>query len=166
MDSSWPILCGAEIHVGLGPHILQKQNENIKNPRNDLKNHYKRNHDAISIKCNTNFSQNCDLELHLQSEHNTEKKFKCDKCEMRFVLKWRLQKHAGIHEEKNISNMKYCHYFNNNRKCPFETLGCMFKHENTPQCRYIGKCYKDLCPFKHNQKEGQSICEKTKFFWT
>ena len=20
MDSSWPILCGAEIHVGLGPH--------------------------------------------------------------------------------------------------------------------------------------------------
>ena len=36
----------------------------------------------------------------------------------------------------------------------------MFKHENVPQCRYIGKCYKALCPFKHNQKEGQSICEK------
>ena len=91
---------------------MKKQNENIVKPRNDLKKHYKRNHDAISLKCNlceTNFSQNCDLELHLQSEHNTEKKFKCDKCEMRFVLKWRLQKHVGIHEEKNISNMKYCH---------------------------------------------------------
>ena len=128
-----------------------------------MNKHYKKNHNVLSLNCNlceTTFSQNFDLELHFQSEHNTEKKFKCDKCEMRFVLKWRLQKHVGIHEEKNSSNMKYCHYFNNDKKCPFETLGCIFKHESAPQCRYIGKCSKALCPFKHNQKEDQSICEK------
>ena len=82
-----------------------------------------------------NFSQNCGLELHLLSEYNTEKQFKCDKCEMQSVLKWRFQKDVGIHEEKNISNMKCCHYFNNDKKCPFETLGNMFKHVSTPQCR-------------------------------
>ena len=30
---------------------IKKQNENIVFPRNDLKKHYKRNHDAIRIKC-------------------------------------------------------------------------------------------------------------------
>ena len=94
---------------------MKKQNMNVVTPKNDLNKHYKTNHNVLSLNCNlceTTFSQKCDLELHLQSEHNTEKKFKCDKCEMRLVLKWRLQKHVGIHEEKNISDMKYCHYYN------------------------------------------------------
>ena len=65
---------------------------------------------------------------------------------MRFVLKWILQKHVGIHEEKNNSNMKYCHHCH---------------HEISPQCRYIGKCSKTLCPFKHNHKADQSISDKS-----
>ena len=124
-------------HLETALEDMKKQNMNVATPKNDLNKHYQTNHNVLSLNCNlceTTFSQKCDLELHLQYEHYTEKKFKCDKCEMRFVLKWILQKHVGIHEEKNISNMKCCHYFNNDKKCPFETLGNMFKHESTPQC--------------------------------
>ena len=95
-------------HLETALEDMKKQNMNVATPKNDLNKHYQTNHNVLSLNCNlceTTFSQKCDLELHLQYEHYTEKKFKCDKCEMRFVLKWILQKHVGIHEEKNISNM-------------------------------------------------------------
>ena len=105
--------------------------------------------------CDMVFSKNCDFELHLEIEHKTEKQFKYEKCEMTFVLNWRFKKHVGIHEEKNISNRKFCHYFNNDKECPFITLGCMFRHENAPKCKFIGKCSKPLCSFKHKEKREE-----------
>ena len=136
------------------------------NSKADMKKHDKRNHGALSLKCDSCylvFSRNCDLELHLETEHKTEKQFKCEKCEMTFVLNWRLKKHLGIHEKKKISNRKFCHYFNNDKECPFTTLGCMFRHEKAPKCKFIGKCSKPLCSFKHNEKKDQSTCQNSDF---
>ena len=139
---------------------VRKQNKNV-----DLKLHSKTKHNTLSVNCDfceMVFSKKCDLELHLETEHNIEKEFKCDKCEMSFVMRWRLQKHMGIHEQKTISKVKFCHYFNNDVECPFAMLGCMFKHEIAPLCHYQERCSKKLCQFKHTNLVQKKLfaCEK------
>ena len=61
--------------------------------------------------------------------------------------------------------MKFCHYFNNDKECPFETLGCMFKHQDAPQCKYSDKCLKTLCQFKHKEEKDQNKCKKCDFIF-
>ena len=56
----------------------------------DIKEHDKVDHKSFSVTCDLcdiAFSRNSDLEFHLETDH---KKEKCFKCEMSFVLKWRL----------------------------------------------------------------------------
>ena len=43
---------------------------------------------------------------------------------------------------------KYCHYYNNQKTCPFELLRCKFKHEESPLCKFKN-CFNPLCQFKH-----------------
>merc|ERR1712179_813766 len=81
-----------------------------KTQKVDIQDHDKKDHKVRSKKCDLYdmvFSRNSDLELHLEIEHNKEKKFKCNKCEMSFVLNWRLQKHIVIHEEKKMEIRKF-----------------------------------------------------------
>ena len=75
--------------------------------------------------CDEAFEKNCDLESHIEKSHGSVKKIECDKCGKEFVLKWRLKKHQDMHTNQNI---RKCHYFNNQKKCPFEAIGCMFVH--------------------------------------
>ena len=75
--------------------------------------------------CEEIFGQNCELEVHLKEKHNEIEMFNCEKCEKKFVLKWRLTKHQEIHYNPKVIK---CHYFNNNKCCPFEEIGCMFEH--------------------------------------
>ena len=55
---------------------------------------------------------------------------------IRFYLKWRLEKHMTGHEKLDS---KFCHYFNNNKTCPFEQIGCMFKHAKSRKCWFINQ---------------------------
>ena len=90
----------------------------------DLWIHEKLKHDWVSINCNSCdkiFSKNSDLEHHLEIEHEIEKTFQCDDCGMNFMLKWRLKKHMSIHNNVH-RNIRFCHYFNNSKSCPFETI--------------------------------------------
>ena len=59
----------------------------------------------------------------------------------------RLNKHKSVHRTK-----KYCHYYNNDKECPFEELGCMFRHEVSKNCYFRGKCKNSLCQFTHSEK--------------
>ena len=52
--------------------------------------------------------------------------YNCTLCDKTFHRKWRLAKHELAH---NSLNVKFCHYFNNGKDCPYEEIGCMFKHE-------------------------------------
>ena len=79
------------------------------------------------------------------TKHDVET-FKCEKCEKIFYLKWRMEKHMNIHSFENI---KYCHCFNNSKQCPFEEVGCMFKHERSRNCRFKKNCRNKLCQFQH-----------------
>jgi hypothetical protein len=64
--------------------------------------------------CQETFTDIFELENHLKT-HKVAETFVCDNCDKTFVLNWRLRK--TVHETD-----KYCHYFNNNKTCPFEDL--------------------------------------------
>ena len=77
--------------------------------------------------CEKTFGKNHELETHME-EHMAEKKFKCDDCDKSFYLEWRLRKHKSVH----LLQRKMCRFFSSNEECPFEKIGCKFKHEHEP----------------------------------
>ena len=96
--------------------------------------------------CSLEFNENWKLEEHM-SIHGYKKTFSCDLCDKRFVLKWRLKKHINSHQQSNI---KFCHFFNNNKICNYEQVsGCMFKHDAAPLCKYSKNFGYKLCQFRH-----------------
>ena len=100
--------------------------------------------------CSKEFLRNCDLEHHLE-EHNKMKQFQCNECGKEFFLEWRLNKHTQSHHEAT----KFCHYFNNEKSCPYEIIGCMFQHANSGRCRR-SVCNNSLCQFKHKAEEHEN----------
>ena len=74
--------------------------------------------------CDKVFSESWKLETHLES-HSKPKSNICDVCGKKFFLEWRLRQHVNVHENHKIQN---CHYYNNAQECPFERVGCKFKH--------------------------------------
>jgi len=115
-----------------------------------LRDHMKSNHMSV-IKCNAcdiTFDAHWKLEKHLSKEHNKEKTFDCEVCDQSFYTNWRLKKHTQSHDEHDI---KYCHYFNNSKKCPYEEFGCKFRHAKSDQCKYQKNCRNKLCQYRHQQ---------------
>ena len=49
----------------------------------------------------------------------------------------------------------YCHYFNNNKDCPFDDQ-CIFLHEESAKCKFDGVCERKLCMYKHDMKEEEN----------
>ena len=74
--------------------------------------------------CNKAFFKNHELEEHME-EHVVAKNFKCDICKKEFYLEWRFKKHANVHSDQ----AKICKNFSRGVTCPFEQVGCKFKHE-------------------------------------
>ena len=131
--------------------IKCKQCDETFQSKKDLKMHLVEIHEKkVNCKtCDKVFSENCQLEVHIKTMHQ-ENGYKCDQCDKTFVLKWRLMKH---HQNHSTENLKCCHYFNNNKECPFEALGCMFAHEPSDMCRYNKSCQNKLCSYQHSIKE-------------
>ena len=92
------------------------------------------------------FHKSVDLERHIKDKHGeTKKEYKCSKCDQQFYLRWRFDKHSKVHDE----DAKFCHYYNNDKNCPFEEFGCAFKHQVAPECLFKNKCRKKMCQYKH-----------------
>ena len=83
--------------------------------------------------CVESFDRFVDLEHHIKTFHEKHTVFQCSQCEKGFVLKWRMKKHMRLHEETNI---KHCHYYNNDKCCPYEELGCKFLHTVAEICQF------------------------------
>ena len=75
------------------------------------------------------------------------KELNCEKCEKTFSLRWRLKKHQESHDK---ANARFCHYFNNEKICPYEEIGCMYIHEKSDPCRFQTFCQNKLCQFQHS----------------
>ena len=73
--------------------------------------------------------------------------FQRDLCDKSFLLQWRLRKHKKGHEQKNV---KFCHFFNNNKICKFEEISrCIFRHEHAPPYHNSDSCKIYKCQFSH-----------------
>ena len=114
----------------------------------DLQNHVSSSHKTTDyfITCKQEFSKTAELEKDLREVHKAEKNYKCINCDSSFILKWRLKKHMKMHDQEKI---KTCHYFNNNKKCPYVEIGCKFLHKTATYCKYSDKCKFELCQFRH-----------------
>ena len=64
-------------------------------------------------------------------------------------VKWRLKKHMNIHSSPDV---QACHFFNNNKTCPYEDLGCMFAHMVSGMCKFGKFCNNRLCSFQHKHE--------------
>ena len=132
-------------------HIKCKFCEETFISKRNLKKHLRDSH-PIQIKCNDCteiFVKNSDLEVHLEEQHVRSMEYKCDKCDKKFALKWRLKKHLEVHSKENT---KFCHYFNNEKYCPYERIGCKFLHQNSSICYFGKRCANNLCQFRHSEQ--------------
>ena len=115
-----------------------------------MKLHIRRMHPKVvrCLVCDISFEKTHELELHLKTHDNVEE-FKCKVCDKIFSLRWRLEKHESAHDLKNV---KFCHYFNDEKLCPYEEVGCMFQHRESERCRYNHYCKNKLCQFQHENE--------------
>ena len=71
------------------------------------------------------FDRISDLDEHVTTIHNKSKNSKCDFCGVEYALKWRLKEHMSS-DHKQMQ--RTCHYYNNEKMCPYESIGCKFAH--------------------------------------
>jgi hypothetical protein len=105
--------------------------------------------------CDDTFTESWKMEEHLE-HHGNERPFKCSICDKGFFMKWRMEKHTSDHGV----DMKFCHYYNSDKPCPYDKVGCKFKHENAPECRFNLKCTFKLCQFTHTTKKGEEVAHR------
>ena len=98
--------------------------------------------------CGEMFSVSWKMEAHVKLHENVSE-YNCSICEKQFYVKWRLNKHTESHSIET----KFCHYFNNQKLCPNENIGCKSKHEVSPPCKFRSMCNFDLCQYSHNSNE-------------
>ena len=124
-----------------------------------LKDHMKAYHvrDINCSDCDLTFDEQWKFEKHLSTEHGKEKTFDCDHCDESFYTMWRLKKHEQSHDNHKV---KFCHYFNNSKKCPYEEFGCKFRHADSEQCRFQKNCRNKLCQFKHQKENSTWTCNE------
>ena len=116
----------------------------------DLKCHIKEKHGNKNIvckKCEEHFDSNWKYECHMSVKHDAEKPFTCEECNKTFHSKWRLTKHMNLHDKTIIK--RHCHYYNNKKVCPYESMGCKFLHVESVICFYSSKCKLEKCQFRH-----------------
>ena len=113
----------------------------------DIKKHINLYHPKqISCElCDMIFCKSWEYETHLETHTKTKDK-KCTVCDKEFYLEWRYRQHMNVHENPNIKN---CHYYNNNKVCPYEPVGCKFKHVRSKQCALSTSCKRKLCSQQH-----------------
>lgn len=113
------------------------------NKKLNLKDHNKKHHPKVisCTKCKETFDESWKLEIHMKS-HTTIKLFSCDHCAQSFYVEWRLEKHIKMHSTKK---MTFCHYFNNNKVCPYEEIGCKFHYKKSYFCIKKGSCQIKYC---------------------
>ena len=136
-----------DMRIDMIKQEIDIKRENVKKETDRLKKDSSVKKSLSPRKCNLcdeNFDRYSDLEMHIKLTHEIHQMFKCDMCEKQFVLNWRLKKHMNMHSER-IS--LHCHYFNNNKKCPFEVLGCKFMHKASTECKNGVSSKRPKCSF-------------------
>ena len=145
---------GAEKNIKCSKCDLRFETKNLL--RKHIKVHHLR--ETKCNECEDTFDEKWKFEKHLGQVHGKEKTFDCEHCDESFYTNWRLKKHERNHDELN---KKFCHYFNNFKKCPYKEIGCKFKHAESEQCKYQNLCKNRLCQFRHEKDQSTWRCKET-----
>ena len=95
--------------------------------------------------CERYFLEERKLEEHVNRVH---KLYGCDECEKEFKYERNLEKHIeAVHEDCKL----FCHYFNNDKDCPFDEE-CIYIHEESEICKFGLGCERVLCMFRHEER--------------
>ena len=104
----------------------------------------------------------CGLEFTSEKQCSSHKEkhgnFKCDKCDKVFTFEGVLEKHiSAAHGSMTI----FCHYYNNNKLCPFKTE-CIFVHLVSKDCIFGNECERMFCMFRHDEhfQNDEEECEE------
>ena len=119
---------------------LQKKEDSVRqtqkctnNEKKDIDNLVKSDRHLVHCDlCNAKFKVISNLEKHIKRNHEDYQTHDCERCSKTFVTKWRLQKHAKMH---HYTKLRHCRYFRNEIVCPFDELGCKFRHDTETQDR-------------------------------
>ena len=125
-------------------------------------------------KCNKKYENLAEYQKHKNDEGSCQANFKCDECDKTFRSENQLTIHQKKHEtfeceecgndynfegllekhnEAVHGSMKiFCHYYNNEKECPFDDQ-CIFAHEDSPECKFAKGCERLLCMFQHEEKD-------------
>ena len=95
--------------------------------------------------CDIQFPSYSMMEKHMEDEH-LQKGIKCEHCDLLFHTTWRLKMHMKNHTGTRKRN---CHYFNSNKECPYEILGCKFNHIYSNDCKFGTQCNRHMCHYRH-----------------
>ena len=69
------------------------------------------------------------------------RKFECDECDKVFNYETVLNRHTeAVDEECKL----FCHYFNNDKECPYDDQ-CIYLHEESSTCKFGKGCERILC---------------------
>ena len=102
-------------------------------------------HEYKCENCDKSYESEKDLTLHQKTHGN----FKCTKCDYEFDVPELLDKHvSAVHGKMKI----FCHYFNNEKECPFEG-SCIFAHDESPDCKFGQTCERIMCMFSHEERD-------------
>ena len=102
--------------------------------------------------CDTRFTQNFEMENHMVEAHQRKKQHACDVCDKEFYLEGRLKKHMKMHTE--VPN--FCYYFNQKKVCPFDEIGCKFRHE----FQHVELSHAEEIPVEEAQESPEKIADK------
>ena len=102
--------------------------------------------------CEKCFKEERKLDEHVNRVH---KKYECDECDKVFNFDTVLEKHIeAVHEDSKL----FCHYFNNDKDCPYNDQ-CIFLHEESATCKFGTGCERVLCMFKHEESKEDEESE-------
>ena len=107
--------------------------------------------------CEKCFANQGKLDDHVTRTHP---KYECEDCDKIFKYETILEKHKeAAHEEIKL----YCHYFNNDKDCPYDDDdgddGCIYMHEDSVPCKFGSGCERKLCMFKHEERDDDKESE-------
>ena len=132
---------------------MQKCGEKLETVK-DLQNHKKENSLCKEKfecgECGKHFFDESKLNEHVK----THKTYPCEECEIEFKYEVTLEKHIEAAHENNL----YCHYYNNDKECPFDDQ-CIFLHDDSESCKYGKACERKMCMYKHDENEDDDDSE-------
>ena len=135
---------------GFKCRICEQECEDIQ----DLQKHKDEKHNTLTeFKCGE-CGRCFKSEKKLENHEKIHEKFECDECDKIFKYESLLDRHVdAVHSDPDF--IIYCHYYNNDKECPFGD-NCLYEHEESEKCKFGKGCERLMCMYRHNDEDDEN----------